>query len=61
MKRQLQYVICDSIKKKYKKMNYELLNKQSLDWEKAHKAFEMKVKYNQMYKIQPNYEPNIIS
>ena len=53
MKRQLQYVICDSNKNKYKKMKYELFDKYSNDWEKAHKAFEMKVKYNQMYKIHP--------
>lgn len=52
MKRQLQLV--DTIKNKYPKMNdYELLNKQSNDWEKAHKAFEMKVKYNKINKIHP--------
>lgn len=56
MKRQLQYVICDNIKTKFPRMNdYEVLDRQFTDWEKAHKVFEMKIKNNQVFPLHTTY------
>jgi len=50
MKRQLPY--CDTIKNKFPRMNdYEVLNNQFTDWEKAHKVFELKIKNNQVFPL----------